>query len=159
MELVLRAIVDEDLPIFFEQQLDPEANWMAAFAAKDPTDHEAFLAHWSRIRTNAAITSRTILCDGQVAGNIACFPFEGLPTIGYWIGRAYWGQGVATKALATFVDELQIRPLHARVAKDNAASLRVLAKCGFTVYGEDKGFAEARGAETEEWLLRLGAPS
>ena len=33
MSLTLREIVDADLPILFEQQLDPEANWMAAFTA------------------------------------------------------------------------------------------------------------------------------
>jgi hypothetical protein len=37
----LRDVMEDDLPLFFEQQLDPEANRMAAFA---PRDRDAFLA-------------------------------------------------------------------------------------------------------------------
>jgi RimJ/RimL family protein N-acetyltransferase len=50
------------------------------------------------------------------------------------------------------------RPIYARVAKDNVASLRVLEKCGFTITGQAKGFANARGEEIEEWILELTAP-
>ena len=48
-----------------------------------------------------------------------------------------------------------MRPLYARAAKDNIGSRRVLEKCGFVVIGEDKGYAHARGMETEEVVLRL----
>ena len=47
----------------------------------------------------------------------------------------------------------------ARAAADNAASLRVLAKCGFEVVGEDRGFANARGEEIDEYVLELGPES
>jgi RimJ/RimL family protein N-acetyltransferase len=49
--------------------------------------------------------------------------------------------------------EVAIRPIHARVVKDNAASLWVLEHNGFTISGEDRGFAEGRGADVDEWLL------
>jgi RimJ/RimL family protein N-acetyltransferase len=76
--------------------------------------------------------------------------------VSYWIGKEYWGRGIATKALTLFLEELKVRPLYARAAKDNVASLRVLAKCGFTFVGEDRGFANARGGvETEEIILRV----
>jgi hypothetical protein len=42
---ILREVLDSDLPIFFEQQLDPDAIHMAAFTAKDPADRKAFNAH------------------------------------------------------------------------------------------------------------------
>ncbi|CAM5241416.1 hypothetical protein SHIRM173S_09754 [Streptomyces hirsutus] len=45
------------------------------------------------------------------------------------------------------------RPLHARVAADNAGSLRVLEKCGFRVVARETGYAPARGAETDELVL------
>lgn len=48
-----------------------------------------------------------------------------------------------------------VRPLYARVVKDNLASQRVLQKCGFTICGENKGFANARGKEVEEFIMRL----
>jgi RimJ/RimL family protein N-acetyltransferase len=77
----------------------------------------------------------------------------GEPEISYWLGKDYWGKGVATAALSAFLDHVEMRPLYARVAKDNLASQRVLEKCGFTVDGEDKGFSNARGVEVEEVIL------
>lgn len=151
----LRAVIESDLPIFFAQQLDPEANRMAAFTSRDPADHAAFLAHWAKIRADPSIVNQTILADEQVAGSIASFVMFGEREIGYWLGREYWGQGIATRGLALFVEQLHERPLFARVAKDNLGSLRVLQKCGFVIIGEDKGFAGARNAETEEFVLRL----
>ena len=49
----------------------------------------------------------------------------------------------------------RVRPLHARAASDNAGSLRVLRKAGFQVVGTEVAWANARGAEIEETLLRL----
>jgi RimJ/RimL family protein N-acetyltransferase len=47
----------------------------------------------------------------------------------YWIGRSYWGKGIATDALNAFLAVERSRPLHARVASDNFASHCVLEKC------------------------------
>lgn len=47
--VLLRDMMEDDLPIFFGQQLDPDANCMAAFRTKDPADRDAFTAHWSKI--------------------------------------------------------------------------------------------------------------
>lgn len=153
--LSLRETITDDLGVFFAQQLDPEANLMAAFTAKDPTDREAFMAHWQKIMADDSITVRTILYEGQIAGHIACHAWFGEPEISYWIGKHYWGKGIATHALREFLDLLDTRPLYARVAKDNAASIRVLDKCGFKLHDEDRGFASARGEEIEEYILIL----
>jgi RimJ/RimL family protein N-acetyltransferase len=155
LDVVLREVAEEDLPTFFEQQLDPDATYMAAFTAKDPADHEAFTAHWARIRADQTNTIRTIVVKGQVAGHIASYIHSGTPEVTYWLGREYWGRGVATRSLSLFLDHVTARPLYARAAKDNVGSLRVLKKCGFTITGEDRGFANARGEEIEEWLLEL----
>ena len=155
-KVVLREVQAEDLPLFFEQQLDPEANYMAAFTAKDPTDQQAFMAHWARILGDATTTNRTILIEGQVAGSVASYEeTAGRHEVTYWLGKPYWGKGIATAALRALLAQVTTRPIYARVAKDNRASLRVLEKCGFTIIGEDKGFANARGQEIEEWLLQL----
>lgn len=151
--IVLRDVIESDLPVFFEQQRDPEANYMAAFTSRDPADRDAFDAHWSKILADETVTPKTILFDGDIAGNIASFQFDGELTIGYWLGKAYWGRGIATQAVSAFITLLETRPLYARVAKDNAASLRVLQKCGFVISGEDKGFANARSQEIEEYIL------
>jgi RimJ/RimL family protein N-acetyltransferase len=153
--ILLREVVDSDLPLFFEHQLDPEANHMAAFTGGDPADRDAFDRHWNRIRTESTITIKTILFNGQVAGHVAKFQRGKEPEITYWLGKQYWGKGIATAALREFLTHIEPRPIYARAAKDNFASLRVLEKCGFKICGEDKSFANARGKEIEEFILQL----
>ncbi|MBO0778695.1 MAG: GNAT family N-acetyltransferase [Ktedonobacteraceae bacterium] len=154
--IVLRDVTMSDLPIFFDQQLDPEANRMAAFTTKDPADRDAFMARWTRILGDETTRNQTILFDGQVAGSVASYVDEdGRPEVTYWIGKSYWGRGIATGALLALLDQVEERPLYARAAKDNVGSLRVLEKCGFTRIGEDRGFSNARGEEVEEFILRL----
>jgi RimJ/RimL family protein N-acetyltransferase len=151
----LRDVTEADLPILFEHQLNEEANRMAAFTAKDPSDREAFMARWEKILTNARTVNKVILLEGQVVGNIACFEMFDEQMIAYWIDRAYWGQGITTEALTQFLNLVPTRPLYARAVKDNIGSVRVLQKCGFEITGEDKGFANARGEEVEEYVLVL----
>ena len=153
--VTLREVVDADLPIFFEQQRDPVAHHMAAFVPRDPNDRAAFDAHWAKIRSDTAVRNRTILFEGRVAGNVASFPHQGRTEVCYWIGKEFWGKGIATSALSLFLSETTVRPLYAGVAKDNVASIRVLEKCGFEICEESKGFAKARGEEIEEAVLRL----
>jgi RimJ/RimL family protein N-acetyltransferase len=156
-ELLLRDVVEDDLPIFFEHQLDQEANHMAAFTAKDPSDREAFIAHWHRNLANKTTINQTIVFNGQVVGSVSSYEDEGRPEVTYWLGKEHWGKGIATRALQEFLAHHNpTRPIYARVAKDNPGSRRVLEKCGFRIIGESKGFANARGQEIEELLLELG---
>ncbi|MGW5670326.1 GNAT family N-acetyltransferase [Micromonospora sp. NPDC003776] len=159
-EVRLRPVRDDDLPLFFAFEQDPQANWMAAFGPKDPADRAAFDAHWARIRADERIVNRTVTVDGAVVGHVAAFPVGERTEVSYWIDSARWGRGHATAALAALLRELPQRPVHARAAKDNAASLAVLGKCGFVVIGEDSGYANGRGKEVEEYVLELpaGAP-
>ena len=155
-DLVLRNVVEDDLPLFFDFQLDPDANYMAAFTTKDPTNREAFTAHWNKILADPTTINRTIVCDGKVVGSVSSYEEASKPEVTYWIGRAHWGKGLATRALTAFLAQVNTtRPIYARVAKDNLGSRRVLEKCGFQVVDEMKGFANARGAEIEELLLEL----
>jgi RimJ/RimL family protein N-acetyltransferase len=154
--VILRDVTESDLTIFYLQQLDPDAIYMAAFTTADPTDRAAFDAHWQRIRNHTKIVLKTIIADGQVAGYVTSFEQFGEREVSYWLGKEFWGQGIATRALAEFLEFDPIRPLHGRTAKDNVASVRVLQKCGFVITGENKDFANGRGAETEEYILVLG---
>ena len=151
-DVQLRDVIESDLPIFYEQQLDPEATHMASFPSRD---HDAFMAHWTRIMADESIQIKTILFHGEVAGNIVCFKQLGEREVGYWLGKQYWGQGIATQALEAFLKMIQTRPLYAHVAKHNFGSRRVLEKCGFTVAGEDRFFAEIFGKNIDEYVLRL----
>jgi RimJ/RimL family protein N-acetyltransferase len=154
-DLTLRDVVDADLPIFFEQQREPEGVAMAAFTAKDPADRSAFEAHWAKNRADRSIVMKTIVVDGRIAGHVAAFGPPSEREVTYWLGREFWGRGLASRALAAFLLLVTERPLHARAAKDNLASLRVLQKCGFEVTGHDTGYANARAATIEEVLLTL----
>jgi RimJ/RimL family protein N-acetyltransferase len=151
--VILRDAVESDLPVFFEHQREPEANRMAAFP---PRDREAFDAHWAKVLRNKSNIVKTVLFDGRVAGNVGSWEQEGHRRIGYWIGKAFWGRGVATQALIQFLDQVTVRPLFAHVAKSNAASIRVLEKCGFTLCGQDKSPAPTGGEAVEEFVMRLG---
>ncbi len=133
-EVRLRDVTDADLPLFFEHQRDPAATEMAAFPARE---RAPFMAHWAAILADPTLAKQTILVDGQVAGNIGSWEQDGVRQVGYWLGRDYWGRGIATQALAAFLTQITPRPLYAHVAKHNIGSRRVLEKCGFTLAGED----------------------
>jgi RimJ/RimL family protein N-acetyltransferase len=149
--VVLREVVESDLPVFFEHQRDPEAVRMAAFPSRD---HDAFMTHWAKIRREPSNIIRTIVCDGQVAGNVGSWMGDGRRLVSYWVGREFWGRGVATAALAAFVSEVKERPLHAFVAKHNVGSIRVLEKCEFVPSPEhDPSIASEDGVHEVLYML------
>jgi RimJ/RimL family protein N-acetyltransferase len=154
----LREVRDEDLPLLFEQWADPVAVHMAAFTAPDHMDWDAFERRWSRLRADETVLARVIVVVDDVAGTIGSWGEPGEREVTYWIGRSYWGKGIASNALNAFLALDRSRPLHARVASDNVASRRVLEKCGFRVIATERNVAEARSAEIEELVLRLESP-
>ncbi len=157
-KLVLRNVIASDLQVFYQHQLDPDASYKAAFISRNPADREAFSSHWKKILADPTVTIETILLGGSVAGWIGTWVdmhWLGKPEVTYWIGREYWGKGIATQALSQFLQQQRVRPIYARAAKDNFASLRFLEKCGFTILGFAKGLANAHNAEIEEAQLEL----
>ncbi len=148
----LKNVQESDLAIFFEQQRDPLANQMAAFPARDK---DAFMAHWAKIMKDETIILQTILFEGQVAGNLVSFELSGQREVGYWLGREFWGKGIASRALLEFLKQVKERPLYAHVARHNIASLRVLEKCGFRLQGKEKNFAVIQGEPVEGLILKL----
>jgi RimJ/RimL family protein N-acetyltransferase len=133
---VLREVADEDLPVYYEHQRDPET---AAHAAFPPSDRDAFVTNWTTALGNPSVLTRTVVVDEAVAGNIGCWKADGRTLVGYWIGREFRGRGLATKALAELLHIVDARPLHAYVAKSNPASIHVLENCGFVEVGERTG--------------------
>jgi RimJ/RimL family protein N-acetyltransferase len=155
-DVVLRPVADPDLPAIFEMRRDPEAVRMAAFTAEDPSDRAAFEAHMRRLRTSPDIRLRAVVSDGTLVGTIGSFVVEGDTEVTYWLDRSAWGKGIASRALVQFLDELvPERPLYARAVSDNAGSLRVLTKAGFRIIGEEVAYANGRGADVTEKVLRL----
>jgi RimJ/RimL family protein N-acetyltransferase len=149
--ILLRDVTESDLPILYEQQLDPDATAMAAFPSRD---REAFMAHSAKIMADETLIFKAILFDGQVVGSMMSWIMDGEREVGYWLGKEFWGQGIATRALAEFVKILNTRPLFAHVARHNIGSRRVLEKCGFQVIREDS-YTNPAGVEVEEYVLKL----
>lgn len=154
-EISLREVRDSDLPFFWRHISDPEAQRIAAFTGEYHYDRALFDSHWAKIRANPEVLNRTVVADGEVVGHIAVFGPPDEREVTYWIDRAHWGRNIATAALTALIDLVPTRPLHAYAAADNAGSIRVLQKCGFVITGQDRGFALARDAETDEVVLIL----
>ena len=152
-EIRLRDVIIADLPIFFEHQIDSEA---VELAAHPPRDRAAFQEHWTELLSKESVIKKTILLDDLVVGYIISFVYFGVREVGYWIGKEYWGQGIATRALLAFLEQVPLRPLRASVAKHNRGSMRVLEKCGFRLVGEDKEFSNVGGKIVEGLVFELG---
>ena len=154
-QLALRPVEVSDLDAIFEYMRDPESIRMAAFTAEDPNDRSAFDAHMAKIMSSSENRIWAIIRDSRLVGTIGNYVSEGVTEVTYWIDRACWGQGIATQALSLLLEQIPVRPIRARAASDNAASLRVLQKVGFNRIGTDRGFARGRAAEIEETILEL----
>ncbi|SET28906.1 GNAT family N-acetyltransferase [Stigmatella erecta] len=149
--MILRNVSDEDLPIFFEHQRDPEALRMAAFPSRE---QDAFMTHWRTTVLRPENVTRTIVRGHVAVGYIGSWEQEAKRLVGYWIGREHWGQGLATRALSEFLVLEPARPLHAWVARHNLASIRVLEKCGFHPLINENPHPPGEVAEV---LMRLGS--
>ena len=75
--------------------------------------------------------------------------------LGYWVGRRFWGHGVATEAASRMVRwafaNLELDRIRANVATDNPASAAVLRRIGFRQTGEGMGHSVAHGGERPVW--------
>ena len=155
-KIKLRTTIQSDFNIFFQNQQDKEANHMAAFTAKDPSDKKNYFEKWLPFLDDKTVTLKTILSETEIAGSICTYPMGDEIHITYWINKAFWGQGIATKALDLFLNEFTERPLHASTAFGNYGSMKVLERCSFVKTGETGTyFANGRGMEIEEVFFKL----
>ncbi len=155
LEIKLRPTEIADLETLFQFQLDREGGYLAAFMPKDPTDKSGYINKYTKLLDDPTVNNQTILLDNVIVGSIAKFEMEGDAEITYWIDRKFWGKGIATSALKELLAIEKMRPIFARVAFDNIGSQKILEKCGFIKIGNDKGFANARQMEIEEFIYKL----
>src|SRR5215831_17995767 len=133
-EATIRETLESDWPTLFEYQRDHASSQMAGVPARE---WDAYIAQQRKIAADETGLHWTILYDGQIAGDLMSFLHDGRREIGYRIGQEYWDKGIATRALALFLDVERRRPLYGYVLGSNIGSQRVLEKCGFTVIGEE----------------------
>ena len=151
-EVTLRNVDAADLPTLFAFESEPSANEMALATPRTPED---FDAHWKKILDAPSVTALAVVVDGVVAGSVVSFEMETERYVGYWIGEAFWGRGIATEALRQLMDHLTGRPLFARVSPSNVASIRVLEKCGFELSRREWEAGNARFREGEVLVMVL----
>jgi RimJ/RimL family protein N-acetyltransferase len=108
------------------------------------------------MRPDPGVTPRIIIADGELVGSINIFPQEGTDSIGYWLAREHWGRGIATRSIALMLEEFAKRPLFARVAAHNTASLRALQRNGFVITARRQSPATERYIAGETIVLTLG---
>jgi ribosomal-protein-alanine N-acetyltransferase len=108
-------------------------------------------------------TNFAIEVDGQAIGSIGYVPGQDVERhsaeVGYWLGRAYWGRGIATAAVRALTVQLLDRPdfrrLHATVFAWNPASARVLEKAGYTLEGRLRDAVTKDGKTTDGLLYAI----
>lgn len=141
----------------FAHEQELAAHHMIAFTrAQHPLSRDMFQQHWERLLADATVCTKVVVTPGGVAGYVTRFLRLGVPEVAYRLGQAHWGAGIATQAVAMLLDAVPERPLFARVATDNIGSRRVLEKNGFVQEATARAYAEARGCEVDEFILRLG---
>ena len=102
-----------------------------------------------------------IEAGGRFAGAIGLLPqageHDGVALFGYWLGRAFWGRGLATDAARTLarhaLDERGFRRLEASVFAPNVASARVLEKASFRLEGRMRAAYVERDGRVCDALL------
>lgn len=153
MELTKTTL--DDLHTLFVFQSNKAGIWMAAFTAENPSDKEFYINKWTKIVENPDIKMQTMRVNNNIVGSFVHFDFRGETNVSYWIDQQHWGKGFATEGLNAFIKGIVKRPLFARIAFDNFASQKVVEKCGFIKIGTDRGFANARQKEIEEFIYKL----
>jgi RimJ/RimL family protein N-acetyltransferase len=145
--VLLRDVVEADLEVFLEQEHDPEAVRRSRFPARE---REAFMRHWrTRILGDPTVLVQAVMVGGELAGNLVAWWEEDRRFIGYWLGRAFWGRGIGSRALELFLQKERTRPLYADPFHANIASVRLLERHGFQREGT------VRHDEDEHILLAL----
>ena len=155
VDIVLRPTTNEDLDTLFEFQVDEESGYMAAFMPANHRDKSAYLDKYRKLLADTSVNNVTIWYKDAIVGSMAKFVMDGKSEITYWIDKHFWGKGIATNALASFLEKELARPLLGRVAFDNLGSQKVLLKNGFKKIGTDRGYASARQKEIEEYIYVL----
>ena len=110
---------------------------------------EAFLRDSLARAVRGDAFEMAIIPHGQKpVGVVGLEYIDGSAHIGYWLGRAWWGQGLMTEAVSLSLAHVFARSPGIRVISgvfsDNPASLRVQEKLGFEVAGSHMRWCEAR---------------
>lgn len=144
--ITLRHWLDTDAKALYKYASDPEvgprAGWPPHISEEESL--EIIRTVFNNPTTWAIVWNETGEAIGAIGYGPSCdcsLPArEGEPTVGYWVGKPYWGKGICTEALRLMIAHIRettvIRSLISGHFTDNHASGRVMEKCGFVATGE-----------------------
>lgn len=160
MEILLCKREAQHVLRYFEKAQDPEIKRLLPQRASTP--EEALADYRATLGPDATSYGRTIYAGGVYVGDIWCYALHQAPDpdamVSYCIfEKAYWNRGVATRALALFLSDIQpqfgLRRIGAFTYAHNAGSVRVLERNGFQL---SECFQED-GVESRYYLYRANA--
>lgn len=142
--LVLRPPHEDDKPDLIQLAGNPRIAEMLARMPHPYGEAEADAFISGKVARNGECQYAVTLADnGAFLGAAGLMPSRagaGTLEIGYWIGQPHWGKSYATEAAHALVDlafrATDIEVLHAACRPINAASRRVIQKCGFQHAGQ-----------------------
>ena len=139
----LRPFSNDDIEAIVPLASDPLVAQYLADRFPQPYTHEDAM-FWIPLRMQDPVHNHfAIEYRGELAGGIGLDPLDAerrhASHVGYWLGRKFWGLGLASAACRAltehaFEDRGFIR-LEAYVYAPNVASMRVLEKCGYVREG------------------------
>ncbi|MDR3373053.1 MAG: GNAT family N-acetyltransferase [Ancalomicrobiaceae bacterium] len=159
--LVLRLAEPADAEAFHRQFADWEVvRWLArpAWPVELVTIRD-FVDGCLRRRAAGEAAYMAIVRDGELVGGIDWNHANGLSYIGYWLGRAHWGQGLMSEAAAAFVDAIfavsNERAILSGVFEGNIASLAIQKRLGFVETGISVHYSVPRGVDLRHTDTKL----
>lgn len=161
--LKLRTLVESDLPTL-TKLLNNKTIWINLrdvipypYSLEDAKDWYNF------VTSNNYNLCLTIEVDGQICGIITLEfkpdVYRKAAEIGYWLGEAAWGKGIATEAVRQLTsyafEQYDLTRIEARVFGWNPASKRVLEKVGYLHEGTIRNGVIKDGKVTDEWIMGI----
>jgi RimJ/RimL family protein N-acetyltransferase len=169
--LVLRPFAREDAASVAEVLDDAEVGQFLLHVPHPYSDVEAlrWITAWARRWINGRGVALAITRRNRIVGAVTLTqqPDHRRAELGYWLGRAYWGHGLACEAATAIVDwgfrELKLERVFAQYLDGNRRSGRVLEKLGMMREGVRRGHvrkgtrmldAHQYGVLRKEWRTR-----
>jgi len=158
--LTLRPILAADAAPWLSYLVEPEVNRLTSWDVSSLDDMQPVMervldpASHSSVRLALAVRG-----SGELVGTIGfhgIVPKNRVAEIGYDLAPRYWGKGVSSEACRVVTewgfDQLGFNRIHAVVMVGNAASARILGKCGFVFEGTLRHYRIARGVPCDFWM-------
>ncbi len=158
MDFRLKPVREDGVAALYAMHSDEASAWQAGvgLSGRSLPEFRARMLKKAPDTKNMVISA--IWLDGEMVGDVSSFLRGNKREVGYWVTRAHWGKGVASKALPLFLpfvmDIYPKSPLYARVVDGNIASIKLLQKCGFKPVERDTFYSDVRGSNIEETLFQ-----